>query len=116
MGSRKSVNRFISGQIMVLMKSFLLPTEKPGIHPTSFTAPGAAVVGAVGKNVSVWYPCAVRDGINRTYIGPRSNIQGGTVIHVSDDLCRDGAPPAGSGHVTRGVSCTGDVRRVKLAP
>ena len=37
------------------MKSFLLPAEKPGIHPGAFIAPGAVVVGAatLGGDASV---------------------------------------------------------------
>ena len=68
------------------MKQFLLPKESPRIHATAFIAPGAAVIGAatVGENASVWYQCVVRGDINRISIGPRSNIQDGTVIHVSD--------------------------------
>lgn len=55
MASRKSVNRFISEQIMVLMTPFLLPSEKTDIHPTSFTAPQAVLVGAIafGGNAGV---------------------------------------------------------------
>ena len=68
------------------MKQFLLPKESPRIHATAFIAPGAAVIGAatVEENASVWYQCVVRGDINRISIGPRSNIQDGTVIHVSD--------------------------------
>lgn len=69
------------------MKQFLLPTESPKIHPTAYIAPGAVVVGAVtlGEDSSVWYQCVARGDINRIVIGPRSNVQDGTVIHVSDD-------------------------------
>ena len=68
------------------MKQFLLPTESPKVHPTAYISPGAVVVGAVtlGENSSVWYHCVVRGDINRIIIGPRSNVQDGTVIHVSD--------------------------------
>ncbi len=70
------------------MKQFLLSAEIPNIHPTSYIAPGATVIGAVTlrENSSVWYQCVVRGDINRIIIGPRSNIQDGTVIHVSDDF------------------------------
>ncbi|HEY2573262.1 MAG TPA: gamma carbonic anhydrase family protein [Verrucomicrobiaceae bacterium] len=70
------------------MKSFLLPAEKPDIHPSAFIAPGAVLVGAVavGEEASVWYQCVARGDINRICIGARSNVQDGTVIHVSDDF------------------------------
>ncbi len=70
------------------MKQFLLPAETPKIHPTAFIAPGAVVIGAVtlGEESSVWYQCVARGDINRIIIGPRSNVQDGTIIHVSDDF------------------------------
>ncbi len=70
------------------MKSFLLPAEEPDIHPAAFVARGAVVVGAVSlaEEASIWYQCVARGDINRIRIGPRSNIQDGTIIHVSDDF------------------------------
>ena len=70
------------------MKQFLLPAETPKIHPTAFIAPGAVVIGAVtlGEDSSVWYQCVARGDINRIIIGPRSNVQDGTIVHVSDDF------------------------------
>ncbi len=70
------------------IKTFLLPAENPVIHPDAFIAPGAVVVGAVtiGEDASFWYQCVARGDINRIRIGPRSNIQDGTIIHVSDDF------------------------------
>ncbi|MCE9519260.1 MAG: gamma carbonic anhydrase family protein [Verrucomicrobia bacterium] len=70
------------------MKSFLLPAENPVIHPDAFIATGAVVIGAVtiGEGASFWFQCVARGDINRIQIGPRSNIQDGTIIHVSDDF------------------------------
>jgi carbonic anhydrase/acetyltransferase-like protein (isoleucine patch superfamily) len=61
--------------------------RKPQIHPTAFVAPGAAVVGDVtlGENASVWYHTVLRGDINSIVIGPNSNIQDGTVVHLADD-------------------------------
>jgi carbonic anhydrase/acetyltransferase-like protein (isoleucine patch superfamily) len=69
------------------MKQFLMPAESPQIHGSAFIAPGAVVVGAVtiGEEASIWYQCVLRGDINRIHIGARSNIQDGTVIHLSDD-------------------------------
>jgi gamma-carbonic anhydrase len=59
----------------------------PRIDPTAFIAPGARIIGDVeiGAHASVWYNCVLRADINRIVVGPRSNIQDGTVIHVEDD-------------------------------
>lgn len=45
----------------------------------------AAVIGDVvlGDDASVWPMCSIRGDVNRIRIGARSNIQDGSVIHVS---------------------------------
>lgn len=49
-------------------------------------APGAALVGAVtlADDVSVWFGCVLRGDVNAIAIGPRSNLQDGTVVHLGD--------------------------------
>ena len=58
----------------------------PEIGADWFVAPGAALVGAVSlaDEVSVWYGCVLRGDVNRITIGPRSNLQDGTVVHLGD--------------------------------
>ncbi len=58
----------------------------PSIHPTAFTVANATLVGDVtlGEESSVWYQCVLRADIHRIVIGPRSNIQDGSVIHLAD--------------------------------
>ena len=60
----------------------------PTLHPSSFVAPGATVIGDVtlGEDSSVWYHCVLRADINEIKIGDRSNIQDGSVIHLADDF------------------------------
>ena len=60
----------------------------PRIHPTAWIAPTATVIGDVslGENASVWYGAVLRGDINRIVIGPRTNIQDNTVVHLSDDF------------------------------
>ena len=62
--------------------------SSPRIHPTAFTAANATVIGDVtlGEESSVWFQCALRGDINRIVIGPRSNIQDGAVVHLSDEF------------------------------
>ena len=61
---------------------------RPSIHATAFIAPGAVIVGDVeiGEEASVWYGAVVRADLNRIRIGPRSNIQDGSVVHLADEL------------------------------
>ncbi len=60
----------------------------PQIHPSSFVAQTAVVVGDVNleEESSVWYGAVLRGDINRVVVGPRSNIQDCAVIHLSDDF------------------------------
>jgi gamma-carbonic anhydrase len=59
----------------------------PQISPSAFIAPSADVVGdvSIGDEASVWYQAVLRGDINRIVVGPRSNIQDGAVVHLSDD-------------------------------
>src|SRR4051812_41518037 len=59
----------------------------PNVHPTAFVAPGADVIGDVtlGEESSVWFGAVLRGDINRIVIGPRSNVQDGSVVHLADD-------------------------------
>jgi len=67
------------------MNAFFAHT--PAIHPTAFVAPTAAIIGHVTmeEQSSVWYGTVLRGDINRIHVGPRSNIQDGSVVHVADD-------------------------------
>ena len=60
----------------------------PNLHPTSFVAKGAQIIGDVElkKYASVWYNCVLRADINKIIIGERSNIQDNSTIHLENDL------------------------------
>ena len=57
----------------------------PQIDPSVFLAPGACVIGDVqiGEQSSLWFNVLVRGDVNYIRIGRRTNIQDGTVIHVT---------------------------------
>ena len=57
----------------------------PTIHPTSFITDDAIVIGDVeiGEDSSVWYGSVIRGDVNFIRVGERTNIQDGTIIHVS---------------------------------
>lgn len=57
----------------------------PRISAQAFIAPGAAVIGDVeiGADTGVWFGCVIRGDVNSIRIGARTNIQDGTVIHVT---------------------------------
>ncbi|HMO79780.1 MAG TPA: gamma carbonic anhydrase family protein [Pyrinomonadaceae bacterium] len=57
----------------------------PSIHETAFIAEDAIVIGDVeiGEDASIWFGSIVRGDVNYIRIGARTNIQDGTIIHVS---------------------------------
>ena len=57
----------------------------PKIDPSAFIAEGAVVIGDVeiGPGASIWYGCVLRGDVNRIRVGANTNIQDGTVVHVS---------------------------------
>jgi carbonic anhydrase/acetyltransferase-like protein (isoleucine patch superfamily) len=62
--------------------------REPSIHPSAFIAPSTDIIGdvTIGEESSVWYGCVLRGDINRITVGARSNIQDGSVVHLSDDF------------------------------
>ena len=57
----------------------------PTIHETAFIADDAIVIGDVeiGEDASVWFGSIIRGDVNLVRIGAKTNIQDGTIIHVS---------------------------------
>jgi len=57
----------------------------PKIASSAFVAPGCSVIGDVeiGADASLWYNVIVRGDVHHIRIGARSNIQDGTIVHVS---------------------------------
>jgi gamma-carbonic anhydrase len=59
----------------------------PRIGADVFVAPNAVVIGNVelGDRVSVWFNCLLRGDGNYIRIGPETNVQDGTIIHIATD-------------------------------
>lgn len=66
-----------------MIKSF--KNTMPKIEASAFLAENAVIIGdcEIGDESSIWYNCVLRGDVNDIKIGKRSNIQDGTVIHVS---------------------------------
>jgi len=60
----------------------------PDIHPQSWIAPDAAVIGRVKleKGASVWFGAVLRGDNELIWIGEDSNVQDGTVMHTDMGL------------------------------
>lgn len=67
----------------------LRPFEQifPTVGERVFVDPAATVIGDVvlGDDVSVWPGTVIRGDVNFIRIGARTNIQDGTIIHVTHD-------------------------------
>jgi carbonic anhydrase/acetyltransferase-like protein (isoleucine patch superfamily) len=76
----------------------------PQIDASVFLAPSACVIGDVqiGEKSSLWFNVIVRGDVNFIRIGRRSNIQDGSVIHVT----RETHPTVVGDDVTVGHSVT----------
>lgn len=68
-----------------MIKSF--ENHHPEVHPKAIVHELAFVNGRVtiGKKANIWPQVVIRGDINDISIGARSNIQDGTVIHVTHD-------------------------------
>lgn len=57
----------------------------PKIDPSAFIAPGAIIMGDVeiGPEATIWPGVVIRGDVNHVRIGARTNVQDGTVLHVT---------------------------------
>jgi carbonic anhydrase/acetyltransferase-like protein (isoleucine patch superfamily) len=60
-------------------------SERPQLADDVFIAPGAQVIGKVtiGTGSSVWFNCVLRGDVGRITVGERTNLQDGTIVHVT---------------------------------
>ena len=57
----------------------------PQVDDDAFIAPGAQVIGdvCIGAGASIWYNCVLRGDVMPIVVGARSNIQDGSIVHVT---------------------------------
>src|SRR5919106_3417857 len=60
---------------------------EPQIHPSAFIAEDVIVIGDVeiGENASIWFGSILRGDVNYIRIGARTNIQDGSIVHVTSN-------------------------------
>ncbi len=63
-------------------------SAKPKIEESAYVSEHAVLIGdvTIGAKASVFPGCVLRADINSIEIGEGSNIQDGTVVHLSDDF------------------------------
>ena len=57
----------------------------PVIDPSVWLAPGCVVVGdvTIAEDCSIWYGVVVRGDVYPICVGPRTNLQDGSIVHVT---------------------------------
>ena len=72
-----------------MMSGLILPYRNhvPRIAPDVFVAANATVIGDVdiGAGAGIWFGAIIRGDVNEIRIGARSNIQDGTIVHVTHE-------------------------------
>src|SRR5215831_1888468 len=63
---------------------------RPTVAPDVFVAPNAVVIGDVhlGAGASVWFGTTIRGDVFPIRIGARTNIQDGSVVHVTGGVAK----------------------------
>jgi carbonic anhydrase/acetyltransferase-like protein (isoleucine patch superfamily) len=68
-------------------RAMLLPYDgtRPSVAGNVFLAPGAVVIGNVeiAERAGIWFGCVLRGDVNIIKVGAETNIQDGTVVHVT---------------------------------
>ena len=69
----------------------------PVVAPDAFVAANAALIGQVeiGARANIWFGCVLRGDLAAIHVGALTNVQDGTVIHVSS--VKDGDTWIGDG-------------------
>jgi len=82
--------------------------SQPALGPRVFVAPSADVIGRVelGEDASIFFQCVLRADINYIRVGPRTNVQDHTTIHVASDLGTTLGADVSVGHGCTIHACT----------
>jgi carbonic anhydrase/acetyltransferase-like protein (isoleucine patch superfamily) len=80
-----------------------LGQHRPDVAETAFIAPGAVLIGrvAIGAEASIWYGAVLRADRDTIFVGDRSNVQDGCVMHADP-----GVPLSVGSDVTIGHNAT----------
>ena len=79
---------------------------KPKISKSAFVHESAVIIGdvSIGDNSSIWPNCVIRGDVQKVIIGNRTNVQDGSILHVTSDTkyCEGGIPLNIGNNVTIG--------------
>ena len=68
------------------MPIYALGEHEPTIHPEAYVHPDAVVIGRVhlAAQASVWPTAVLRGDAGGIWVGERSNVQDGTIVHCTE--------------------------------
>ena len=90
------------------MPIYALADLEPSIDPSAFVHPDAVIIGNVriGPDSSIWPAAVLRADSGPIVIGARSNVQDGSVLHVSEDAPTTVGDDVLIGHLAHLEGCT----------
>jgi carbonic anhydrase/acetyltransferase-like protein (isoleucine patch superfamily) len=90
------------------MPIYALDELTPTIHPDAYVHPGACVIGAVhiAEGASIWPGAVLRADYGSIYIGARTSIQDGTVMHTTPEWPTTVGDDCVVGHMAHLEGCT----------
>ncbi len=87
---------------------YALGDQVPSIHPDAYIHPDAVVIGAVtiGANSSVWPGAVLRGDDGGIFIGQRTSVQDGCVVHTTAEHPTVVGDDCVIGHLAHLEACT----------
>jgi carbonic anhydrase/acetyltransferase-like protein (isoleucine patch superfamily) len=87
---------------------YALGDRVPSIDPSAFVHPDAVVIGKVtiGPEATVWPGAVLRGDYGEIYVGARTSVQDGTVVHATADLPTRIGAECVIGHIAHLEGCT----------
>jgi carbonic anhydrase/acetyltransferase-like protein (isoleucine patch superfamily) len=89
------------------MPVYALGDHVPEIHPEAYVHPDATVIGqvSVGAGSTVWPGAVLRGDYGRIFVGERTSIQDGTVVHATEELATKIGSDCVVGHIAHLEGC-----------
>lgn len=90
------------------MAVYALGDQVPDIAPDAYLAPGAVVIGSVtiGAEASIWPGAVLRGDDGEIFIGARTSIQDGAIIHTTQFTPTAVGAECVVGHLAHLEGCT----------
>lgn len=90
------------------MPVYALGDRVPEIDPSAFVHPDAVVIGKVhiGSHASIWPGAVLRGDYGEIFVGARTSVQDGTVVHAVPELPTRIGADCVIGHIAHLEGCT----------